>query len=126
MTKDLSAAKPKLLYVDDERPNLVAFRALLRDTYEVLIAENAGEAFRCWRSHDDIPLIVSDQRMPGMTGTEFLEKVALEFPDTARMILTGYSDIEAVISAINRSRIYYYFKKPWNEYGGPSDPGQCA
>ena len=114
MSKDVSTSKPRLLYVDDERANLVAFRALLRDTYDVLIAENADEAFRLLDNHD-IPLIVSDQRMPGMTGTELLEKVAAEFPNTARMILTGYSDIDAVISAINRSRIYYYFKKPWNE-----------
>ncbi len=115
MSKDLSATKPKLLYVDDERSNLVAFRAILRDTYEVLIAENADEAFQLLGSHD-IPLIVSDQRMPGMTGTELLERVAAGYPDTARMILTGYSDIEAVIDAINRSRIYYYFKKPWKEW----------
>ena len=114
MSTDLPATKPKLLYVDDERANLVAFRALLRDSYDVLIAENADQAFQLLNSHD-IPLIVSDQRMPGMTGTELLEKVAAEFPNTARMILTGYSDIEAVIGAINRSRIYYYFKKPWNE-----------
>ena len=116
MSKDLSATKPKLLYVDDERSNLVAFRAILRDSYEVLIAENADEAFQLLGSHDDVPLIVSDQRMPGMTGTELLEKVAADYPDTARMILTGYSDIDAVIDAINRSRIYYYFKKPWNEW----------
>ena len=114
MNNDLAVAKPKLLYVDDERANLVAFRALLRDTYDVLIAENADEAFQLLNRHE-IPLIVSDQRMPGMTGTELLEKVAAEFPNTARMILTGYADIDAVISAINRSRIYYYFKKPWNE-----------
>jgi len=116
MSKDLSATKPKLLYVDDERSNLVAFRAILRDSYEVLIAENAEQAFQLLASHDDVPVIVSDQRMPGMTGTELLEKVATEYPDTARMILTGYSDIDAVIDAINRSRIYYYFKKPWNEW----------
>lgn len=114
MTSERAAGKARLLYVDDERPNLVAFRALLRDTYEVLIAENADEAFRLLESRD-IPLIVSDQRMPGMSGTEFLEKVAKRFPATVRMILTGYSDIDAVVSAINRSQIYYYFKKPWNE-----------
>jgi PAS domain S-box-containing protein len=116
MPKDLSATKPKLLYVDDERSNLVAFRAILRDTYEVLLAENAEEAFQVLGRHDDIPLVVSDQRMPGMTGTELLEKVAAIFPETARMILTGYSDLDAVIDAVNRSRIYYYFKKPWNEW----------
>jgi PAS domain S-box-containing protein len=114
MGQDSNSTKPKLLYVDDERPNLVAFRALLRDTYEVLIAENAEEAFRLLAG-PDIPLIVADQRMPGMTGTELLEKVAAYYPDTARMILTGYSDIDAVIDAVNCSHIYYYFKKPWNE-----------
>ena len=114
MTEEPMVSKPKLLYVDDERANLVALRALLRDTYEVLIAESAAEAFGYLAEHE-IPLIISDQRMPGMTGTQFLEKVASEFPDTVRMILTGYADIEAVINAINQSQIYYYFKKPWNE-----------
>ena len=114
MEKHPRVAKAKLLYVDDERANLVALRAMLRDTYEVLIAEGAEQAFRCLAEHD-IPLIISDQRMPGMKGTEFLEKVAAQFPDTARMILTGYADIDAVIEAINQSQIYYYFKKPWNE-----------
>lgn len=114
MTKYLLNEKPKLLYVDDERPNLVAFRALLRDTYDVLIAESAEQAIELLQNND-IPLVVSDQRMPGMTGTELLEKVASDFPDCARMILTGYADIEAVITAINCGQIYYYFKKPWNE-----------
>ena len=106
--------KPRLLYVDDERANLVAFRALFGDTFQVLIAESAGEAYRLLQEHE-IPLIISDQRMPGMTGTELLEKVATDFPECVRMILTGYADIEAVIEAVNRGRIYYYFKKPWNE-----------
>ncbi|WP_129127399.1 response regulator [Geomonas oryzae] len=114
MSEKTPAAKPRLLYVDDERPNLVALRALLRDTYEVFVAETTDEAFALLSGHD-IPLVVSDQRMPGMTGTEFLEKVAAIYPDCIRMILTGYSDIDAVINAINRSQIYYYFKKPWNE-----------
>jgi two-component system NtrC family sensor kinase len=106
--------KPKLLYVDDERANLVAFRALFSDTYQVLIAENAADAYLLLQENE-IPLIITDQRMPGMTGTELLEKVASDFPECVRMILTGYADIEAVIEAVNRSRIYYYFKKPWNE-----------
>lgn len=109
-----AAGKPKLLYVDDERANLTAFRVLLRDQYDVLTAENAEAAYELLREHD-IPLVVSDQRMPGMTGTDLLAKVAADFPDCARMILTGYSDIDAVIDGINRSQIYYYFKKPWNE-----------
>lgn len=114
MNVNAPGEKPKLLYVDDERPNLTAFRVLLRDTYNVLTAENAEEAYILLKQHD-IPLVVSDQRMPGMTGTELLQKVAEDFPDCARMILTGYSDIDAVIEGINRSQIYYYFKKPWNE-----------
>lgn len=109
-----SGCKPKLLYVDDERANLTAFRVLLRDRFDVLTAENARDAYELLKEHD-IPLVVSDQRMPGMSGTELLSKVAIDFPDCARMILTGYSDIDAVIDGINRSQIYYYFKKPWNE-----------
>lgn len=114
MNSTRSGEKPKLLYVDDERANLTAFRVLLRDQYDVLTAENAEDAYALLREHN-IPLVVSDQRMPGMTGTELLAKVATDFPDCARMILTGYSDIDAVIDGINRSQIYYYFKKPWNE-----------
>lgn len=108
------SAKPKLLYVDDEKANLTAFRILLRDKYDVLTAENAEDAYKLLREND-IPLVVTDQRMPGMTGTELLAKVASDFPYCARMILTGYTDIDAVIEGINRSQIYYYFKKPWNE-----------
>lgn len=114
MNKVSSGLKPKVLYVDDERPNLIAFRALLRDTYDVLIAENAEDAYALLRSND-VPLIVSDQRMPGQNGVEFLERVAVEHPDTMRMILTGYADIDAVVAAVNLGRIYYYFRKPWSE-----------
>ncbi len=114
MTQARSSVKPKVLYVDDERPNLIAFRALLRDTYDVLIAENTEDAYALLRSRD-IPLIVSDQRMPGQSGVEFLERVAVEYPDTMRMILTGYADIDAVVAAVNLGKIYYYFRKPWSE-----------
>lgn len=114
MSQTLSEDRPKLLYVDDERANLTAFRVLLRDTYHVLTADNAEDAYSLLQEHD-IPLVISDQRMPGITGTELLGKIAADFPDSVRMILTGYSDIDAVIDGINRSQIYYYFKKPWDE-----------
>jgi two-component system cell cycle sensor histidine kinase PleC len=114
MTQAKRGGKPKVLYVDDERPNLIAFRALLRDTYDVLIAENTADAHALLQSQD-IPLIVSDQRMPDQSGVEFLERVAIEYPDTMRMILTGYADIDAVVAAVNLGKIYYYFRKPWRE-----------
>ena len=114
MTLAGSSVKPKVLYVDDERPNLIAFRALLRDTYDVLIADNTEDAYALLQSRD-IPLIVADQRMPGQNGVEFLERVAVEYPDTMRMILTGYADIDAVVAAVNLGKIYYYFRKPWSE-----------
>ncbi|MBF0408184.1 MAG: response regulator [Candidatus Riflebacteria bacterium] len=114
MVKEISSEKPKILYIDDERPNLIAFRTMLHDTYEVLIALNTDEAFQLLKTQR-IPLVVSDQRMPEITGVQFLEKVAREFPDTVRMLLTGYSDIDAVIEAVNRCQIFFYFKKPWNE-----------
>lgn len=109
-----SAQKPNLLYLDDEKANLTAFRVLFRDKYNVLTAENSEDAHRLLREYD-VPLVLSDQRMPGTVGTDFLAKVAVDYPGCARMILTGYCDIDSVIEGINRCHIYYYFKKPWDE-----------
>ncbi len=109
-----AGSRPKILYVDDERANLVAFRAMLRDSYDVLIAESAEEGYERLRS-DSVLVVVSDQRMPGQTGSQFLERVSSDYPETVRIILTGYSDIDAVIDAVNRGKIFYYFKKPWAE-----------
>lgn len=106
--------KPRILYVDDERENLTNFKYVFRKSYEIFLALSAEEAYRILRKHD-IQLVIADQRMPGETGVELLERIAPEYPRAVRMILTGYSDIDAVVQAINRSKIYYYLHKPWNE-----------
>ena len=105
--------KPRILYVDDERENLVNFKYVFRKSYEIHLALSGEEAYEVLKQYD-IQLVIADQRMPGETGVEFLERIAPEYPHTIRIILTGYSDINAVVHAINRSKIYYYLQKPWN------------
>ncbi|MDQ8187306.1 response regulator [Pelagicoccus sp. SDUM812002] len=104
----------RILYIDDESQSLQAFRRTFSDVFEVHIASNCQEGLEILRNHR-IQLIVADQRMPDETGVEFLKKVRSLYPLVIRTILTGYSDIEAVIEAINHSHVYHYFKKPWNE-----------
>ena len=103
-----------ILYVDDEPHNLITFRASFRRKYKILTAESGAEGLSVMRNHD-VDLVMSDQRMPEMTGVEFLEQVAREFPDTIRVILTGFSDVEAIINAINSGGIFRYITKPWSE-----------
>ena len=106
--------KPVILVVDDEKENLTGFKYLFDDIYDVFTAESAAEGRSILEQHD-IQVVISDQRMPETTGVEFLQQVRSEFPDTVRMILTGYSDFDAIIDAVNKGNIYYYFSKPWNE-----------
>jgi len=103
-----------ILYVDDEEHNLVSFKASFRRDYKILTAINAREGIRVLREND-VHLIITDQRMPEITGVEFLEKILPDYPETIRMILTGFSDIEAVIDAINKGQVYRYINKPWDE-----------
>jgi len=103
-----------ILYVDDEQQNLISFKAAFRREYNVLTAKSGQEAIELLQVND-VQLIISDQRMPEMTGVEFLEKVLPEFPDAIRMILTGFSDVEAIIDAINKGKVFRYITKPWDE-----------
>lgn len=109
-------SKPKIavLYVDDERHNLYAFRASFRNDYQVYIAESAEEGRAIMTEHE-IPVVVADQRMPKETGIEFLESIKKSHPYTMRILLTGYTDIQAVISAVNLGNIFRYLQKPWHE-----------
>jgi serine phosphatase RsbU (regulator of sigma subunit) len=102
-----------ILYVDDEEDNLIVFKSAFRRDYEIHIALSGKEGIEIMKNHE-IHLIITDQRMPEMTGIQFLERVLPEFPDCIRMILTGFSDIEAIIQAINTGRVYRYITKPWN------------
>lgn len=95
----------KILYVDDEEHNLISFKAVFRREYEIFAATSGEEGLEIIRQNN-IDLIITDQRMPRMTGIQFLERILPEFPDTIRMILTGFSDVEAIIGAINTGRVF--------------------
>jgi len=103
-----------ILYVDDESNNLVSFKAVFRIKYNVFTAISGEEAIKVLRNNN-INIIITDQRMPQMTGVEFLESILTEFPDPIRILLTGYADMNAVIDAVNKGKIFHYLSKPWNE-----------
>jgi response regulator RpfG family c-di-GMP phosphodiesterase len=107
------AEKYNILYVDDEESNLRIFKMTFKREYEVFTAISGLEAIEILKQHP-IQLIVTDQKMPEMTGTEFLEKTLPDHPDVIRIILTGFSDIEAIVRAVNKANIYKYVTKPWN------------
>ena len=101
-----------VLYVDDEPANLVVFAAGLRNSVQVVTAPSGAAALELMRKQE-ISVLVADQRMPGMSGVDLLNTVRVEFPDTVRILMTAYSDLEAAIDAINRGNIDLYLRKPW-------------
>ncbi len=105
------AVKPVVLYVDDEPENLSSFKALFRRDYIIHLAENAPRALEILRA-EEVHVLVTDQRMPGMSGAALLEQVATEFPDVLRYMLTGYSDFDPLVAAINKGQVQGYFSKP--------------
>ena len=110
----MSDKKIDILYVDDEENNLVSFKATFRLKYNISIAVSADEALKVLETKP-FEIIITDQRMPNMTGIEFLEKVIEKYPDPIRILLTGYADMNAVIDAVNKGKIYHYLSKPWSE-----------
>ena len=103
----------KILIVDDEPANLRALERLFRQEYEVLTANSGTEALELLTQHD-VALLITDQRMPGMTGIELLKKTMSLRPRMVRIILTGYTDVEALVEAINCGEVYRYITKPWS------------
>ncbi len=103
---------PGVLYIDDEINNLNSFKAAFRRDFEIYVAQSAKEGRKILDEHE-IGVIVTDQRMPVMTGIEFLESILPIYPDTIRILLTGFSDMNAVMDAINRGQVYKYLVKPW-------------
>lgn len=110
-----SPPKIKVLFLDDEPNNVASFKAAFRLDFKVLTATTASEAERLLELHPDIHVVLSDQRMPGKTGAEFLHDIQQRFPLPVRILVTGYTDIESVIQAINQGRIFRYIAKPWIE-----------
>lgn len=105
--------KPKILYVDDEDNNLIVFKSSFRRYYDVYTATSAPEGLKITQEND-ISVIITDQRMPGMTGIEFLKQLPEDLL-AIRMILTGFSDVSAIIEAINSGKVYRYITKPWDK-----------
>ncbi len=110
----MSNDKISVLYLDDEEHNLTSFKAAFRREYQIFTTTSANEAVQIL-SENTIHVVISDQKMPNLSGVEFFELIIPDFPDPVRMLLTGYADIEAVIDAINKGQVYRYIAKPWNE-----------
>lgn len=110
----MNSEKFAVLYVDDEEQNLISFRATFRRDYDVHTALSGKEGLEIM-ANNKISLVITDQRMPEMTGIQFLEKVIPAYPDTIRIVLTGFSDIEVIIEAINTGRVFRYINKPWDD-----------
>ncbi len=106
--------KITVLYVDDEENNLLTFKATFRLKYNVYTAISGAEAISIIQNNP-IHIIITDQRMPEMTGVQFLEEVIQINPEPMRILLTGYADLGAVIDAVNKGKIFHYLSKPWNE-----------
>lgn len=109
--------KPKMLVVDDEPDNLDLLYRTFRRDFQVLRAESGVLALDLLKAEGEVAVIISDQRMPEMKGTEFLSKTVPQFPNTMRIILTGFTDVEDLVEAINSGQVYKYITKPW-------DPGE--
>lgn len=111
----MEPAKHTILFVDDEQNILHSLKRLLRrEGYKLLTAASGEEAFQVLKENE-IHLVISDQRMPEMNGTDFLAQVKEQYPDILRIILTGYTDIDSITESINKGHIYKFFLKPWND-----------
>ena len=105
--------RPKILIVDDEEAILETMTFTFMDLYEVLTTSDPTQAIGIMEENAPIAVVITDQRMPGMTGVELLSETYERFPETIRIILTGFADSEATIKAINDGHIYGYVNKPW-------------
>ncbi len=104
-----------ILIVDDD-PNVISAikRSLMEEPYNIYTANSGVEGLNILKEHK-IKLIISDEKMPGMTGTEFLSAVKNLFPETIRIMLTGHASIQAAMKAVNSGEIYRFFAKPWDD-----------
>lgn len=107
-------SKLKLMVVDDEPDNLDLLYRTFRREFQVYKAESGPSALEVLDKEGEMAVIISDQRMPQMNGTEFLGRTVERFPDTIRILLTGYTDVEDLVEAINSGQVFKYITKPWN------------
>lgn len=104
----------KILYIDDEPNNLKVFQMLFLEHFIVFVANNTAQGYQ-FLLEEEISVVITDQRMPNESGLDFIERVQSEFPDVVFMILSGYSDFEITIKAINSGHVYRFIQKPWQE-----------
>src|SRR5262245_15584737 len=109
----MSETRPTLLVVDDEPEVLRSVHDLLRLDYRVVTCQRGTDALQVLESPDEIHVVMSDQRMPEMTGVELLHHARQLRPDATRLLFTAYADIRAVVDAINQGNVYRYIAKPW-------------
>jgi two-component system, NtrC family, sensor kinase len=106
----------KILCVDDERNVLRALeRIFLDDDYEIVLAGSGDEGLKVMEEYGPFQVVISDYRMPVMNGVEFLKAVYGRWPETVRIVLSGYADASAIVAAINEGHIYRFIPKPWND-----------
>lgn len=103
----------RVLAVDDEPDNLDVLAMILEDDWDVFTATSGPEALAVMEAQGPVDLVVADQRMPGMTGVELLAEVARRWPETLSFVLTGYSDVEPIVEAVNRGAVHRFLLKPW-------------
>lgn len=106
--------KPSVLFVDDEIFNLSSFRANFRKDFNVFLADSAEQAYEVL-NENEIHVVISDHRMPGKTGVEFLSSLIVKHPASIRILLTGCSDVDIIVNAINQGQVYRYMTKPWDK-----------
>lgn len=104
-----------MLYIDDEISNLNAFKAAFRRIFEVHLANSAEEGYEILDKYQ-IEVVISDQRMPEKTGVDFFASILETHPNPMRILLTAYTDLDAIVAAINKGQVYRYVTKPWNEF----------
>src|SRR2546428_3192434 len=109
----MDAARPRILVVDDEEAILETMAFTFEDDYEVHTASDPRRALDLLEAKGPFAVVLTDQRMPDMSGVEFVTEVWRRHPTTVRMILTGFSDMDAIIQAINDGHVYAYITKPW-------------
>lgn len=106
--------KRDILYVDDEVDNLIVFQATFDEHFNVVTANSGAEALKLLDERQ-FPVVIADQRMPGMTGAQLFERMRHKYLHTKRVMLTGYADPKAMLDAINQGQVFYFIKKPWEQ-----------
>src|SRR5262245_60018666 len=110
----MNAMRPTLLVVDDEPEVLRSVHDLLRLDYQVLTCQRGADALKVLESGEEIHVVMSDQRMPEMSGVELLHHAKQIRPDATRLLFTAYTDVRAVVDAINEGSVFRYIAKPWD------------